>query len=83
MKRVNFADLNKADLHTIKLVAYRGFMKHIFIKERKSKARHTNLHEPVQQNGPHFGLQGWMLLNEALVMDILQLFVQHLDPHII
>lgn len=43
----------------------------------------TNLHEPVQKNRPHFGLQCRMLLDEALVMYILQLLVQHLYPHVI
>lgn len=43
----------------------------------------THLEQPVQQDGPHLGLQPGVPLQVALVVDVLQLLVEHLDPDVV
>lgn len=45
--------------------------------------RAPHLQQPVQQDGPHLGQQLGVPLQVALVVDVLQLLVEHFDPHVI
>lgn len=42
-----------------------------------------HLQQPVQQDGPHLGLQAGVSLQVTLVMEVLQVLVQHADPHVV
>lgn len=42
-----------------------------------------HLQQPVQQDGPHLGLQAGVSLQVTLVMKVLQVLVQHADPHVV
>lgn len=41
----------------------------------------TDLHKPVQEDGPHLGLQMWMLLQHVGVLRVGPVLLQHVAPH--
>lgn len=42
-----------------------------------------HLQQPVQQDGPHLGLQPGVSLQVAAVVEVLELLVEHADPHVV
>ena len=71
-----------AHLHTDTAVKKRldSFILQVF---KQANISCPHLQQPVQQDGSHLGLQLGVSLQVALVVDVLQLLVEHFDPHVV
>ena len=63
--------------------AVKQFDSFILLVFEQANISRPHLQQPVQQDGSHLGLQLGVSLQVALVVDVLQLLVEHFDPHVV